>query len=74
MEIINQITTFQVQQIDVIMESGTTESEEGQKKEEEEEEEPAPPASMESVGTGYPSLVPEEAAGTTAAVDGGEEF
>ena len=73
MEIINQITAFQVQQIDVIMEGGTTESEEGEKKEEEEEE-PAPLASMESVGTGYPSLVPEEAAGTTAAVDGGEEF
>ena len=73
MEIINQITAFQVQQIDVMTEGGTTESEEGEKKEEEEEE-PAPLASMESVGTGYPSLVPEEAAGTTAAVDGGEEF
>ena len=74
MEIFKQTTEFQVQQIDVIMEGGTTEIEEGEKKEEEEEEEePAPLASMESAGTGYPSLVPEESAGTTAADGGGEE-
>ena len=73
MEIFKQTTEFQVQQIDVIMEGGTTEIEEGEKKEEEDEE-PAPLASMESAGTGYPSLVPEEAAGTTAADGGGEEF
>ena len=71
MEIFKQTTEFQVQQIDVIMEGGTTEIEEGEKKEEEEEE-PAPLASMESAGTGYPSLVPEESAGTTAADGGGE--
>ena len=73
MEIFKQTTEFQVQQIDVMMEGGTTESEDGEKKEEEEEEEPAPLASMESAGTGYPSLVPEESAGTTAADGGGEE-
>ena len=72
MVIFKQTTEFQVQQIDVMMEGGTTDSEEGEKKEEEEEE-PAPLASMESAGTGYPSLVPEESAGTTAADGGGEE-
>ena len=36
--------------------------------EEEEEEEPAPLASMESAGTGYPSLVvPDEPAGSMVA-------
>ena len=73
MVIFKQTTQFQVQQIDVMMEGGTTESEDGEKKEDEEEEEAAPLASMESAGTGYPSLVPEESAGTTAADGGGEE-
>ena len=44
-----------------------------EEEEEEEEEEPAPLASMESAGTGYPSLVsavvPEEPAGVAAGDD-----
>ena len=47
-----------------MMEEGTLEE-----KTEEEEEEPAPLASMESAGTGYPSLVPEEPAGVAAGDD-----
>ena len=48
-----------------MMEEGTTEKED---EEEEEEGEPAPLASMDSAGTGYPSLVvPDEPAGSMVA-------
>jgi len=56
----------QVQQSDVMMEEGTVE---------EEEEEPAPLASMESAGTGYPSLVvTDEPAGSAVAAAADDDW
>ena len=50
-----------------MMEEGTAEKDD---EEEEEEVEPAPLASMESAGTGYPSLVvPDEPAGSAVAAE-----
>ena len=49
-----------------MMEEGTAEKDEDK----EEEEEPAPLASMESAGTGYPSLVvPDEPAASAVAAE-----